>query len=240
MDLLDAIRRESEAFYAVAERADPARPVPPCPEWTIADLTWHLADVHWFWATIVEEQLHDPSAADRHAPERPAAHDATVAFGRSCVERLVTVLDGADDATPVWTWAPPHDVGFIRRQQVQEAAVHRWDMQVAAGDGPPDAIDADVAVHSIEQFLAVSLPGNVSEDEPLGGSVHLHCTDTSGEWFIHPDGRVEDIHAKGDVAIRGTASDLLLAMYGRVDAGALEVFGDEALGPAFLGTITIG
>jgi hypothetical protein len=36
-------------------------------------------------------------------------------------------------------------------------------------------------------------------------------------------------HAKGDVAARGTASSLLLFLYGRVPADDLEVFGDAAL-----------
>ena len=36
-------------------------------------------------------------------------------------------------------------------------------------------------------------------------------------------------HAKGDVAARGTASDLLLFLWGRVPATALEVFGDAEL-----------
>ena len=35
-------------------------------------------------------------------------------------------------------------------------------------------------------------------------------------------------HAKGDVAARGSASDLLLFLWGRVPADALEVFGDAA------------
>jgi hypothetical protein len=36
-------------------------------------------------------------------------------------------------------------------------------------------------------------------------------------------------HAKGDVAARGTASDLLLFLWGRVPADSLEVFGDADL-----------
>ena len=63
--------------------------------------------------------------------------------------------------------------------------------------------------------------------------MHLHCTDTGddvpGEWLLTltADGpTVEPVHAKGDVAARGTASDLDLYLWGRVDADALEVFGD--------------
>jgi hypothetical protein len=59
--------------------------------------------------------------------------------------------------------------------------------------------------------------------------VHIHCTDTSGEWLVHADGRVEPIHAKGDAAIRGTASDILLGLYDRIPLGDLDLIGDTSL-----------
>ncbi len=43
---------------------------------------------------------------------------------------------------------------------------------------------------------------------------------------------VERAHAKGDAAIRGTANDLLLWLWGR-DAGPVEILGDEALAADF-------
>ena len=46
-------------------------------------------------------------------------------------------------------------------------------------------------------------------------------------------------HAKGDVAARGTASDLLLFLWGRVPATALEVFGDAALLDRFRSAIRV-
>lgn len=140
------------------------------------------------------------------------------------------LLETTPDDVPVWTWAledSQHNVGFIRRHQVQEAAVHRWDIERAA-TGRPEPIEPDVAADSVDEILAVTLPWGVRPDKPLPASVHLHCTDIEGEWFIHPDGRVEPEHAKGDVAIRGTASDLLLALYTRVPIGELDVIGDAS------------
>ena len=68
-----------------------------------------------------------------------------------------------------------------------------------------------------------------------GETVHLHCTDTprtrvaSGSSRSRPTARRSTReHAKGDVAARGTASDLLLFLWGRVDPTQLEVFGDVA------------
>ncbi|MGH9231596.1 MAG: maleylpyruvate isomerase family mycothiol-dependent enzyme, partial [Acidimicrobiales bacterium] len=75
-----------------------------------------------------------------------------------------------------------------------------------------------------------------SENE--GKTLHLHATDVGGaeagegEWLVtlDPAGMtVEHRHARGDVAVRGTASDLLLLLWNRVGADRCEVFGDADL-----------
>ena len=228
MDHLAAIRRDADRFYAVAEEADPTRPVPSCPAWTIADLVHHLAETHWFWATDVEQRATDPSQVEAQKPARPAEHAAVVAWGREQVDRLVDALASTPDDVPVWTWAlqeADHTAGFVRRHQVQEAAVHRWDIEQAA-TGRAEPIDPEAAADSIDEMLAITLPWGVRGDKPLGGTVHLHLTDTEGEWFVHADGRVERLHQKGDVALRGSASDVLLVLYDRIPLDRLEVIGD--------------
>jgi uncharacterized protein (TIGR03083 family) len=236
MDFLAAIRRDSDRFYATADGADPARPVPACPDWTVADLVWHLAGVHWFWGSVVETRASEPDGLRQSHPERPTDYDDIVAWGRVQADRMIRILEATPDDVAAWTWAMEdrdHNVAFIRRHQVQEAAVHRWDIEDAA-TGRPQPIEPDVASDSIDEILAVTLPWDVDGDKPLPGSVHIHCTDTDGEWFVHPDGRVEPIHAKGDVAIRGTASDLLLGLYARIPATALDLIGDTSVAHALL------
>jgi uncharacterized protein (TIGR03083 family) len=238
MDFLAAIRRESDLFYATADSADPTLGVPSCPDWNIDDLVWHLGEVHWLWATDIETEATDPASIEAAKPARPARYPDLVTWGRGQADRMVSILERSDDATSVWTWSPPHQtVGFIRRHQVQEAAVHRWDIQNAATQSPPDPIDPEVASDSIDELLEVTLPWCVNDNKPLSGRVHIHCTDTAGEWFIQPTGTVEPIHAKGDVALRGTASDLLLAVYKRVSLDVLDVLGDDALGREFVDRI---
>jgi uncharacterized protein (TIGR03083 family) len=232
VDYLSIIRQEGERFYATALDADPVLGVPCCPDWRIADLIWHLGEVHWFWATDIELRASDPQQVEASKPGRPSAYVEVAAWGRSQLDRLLTVLASTPDDVPVWTWAlgeADHTVGFIRRHQVQETAVHRWDLQGAATSSDPDPIDPEAASDSIDEFLSVTLPWGVSHTKPLRGSVHLHCTDVAGEWFIEPDGRVERAHAHGDVAIRGTASDLLLALYNRIPIDSLDVVGEVYL-----------
>jgi hypothetical protein len=56
-DLLAAVRSESDRFAGALAAADPTAPVPCCPDWTAADLTWHLTEVQLLWATVVRERL---------------------------------------------------------------------------------------------------------------------------------------------------------------------------------------
>ena len=229
---LDVIRAESDRFYATAENADATLGVPSCPGWNIDDLVWHLGEVHWFWSQDIETRATGPEDVEKAKPARPTTYDELIAWGRSQADRLLHVLESTANDVAVWTWAldaADHTVGFIRRHQVQEAAIHRWDLQNAARTGSPDPIAPEVAADSVDEMLAVTLPWSVRPDKPLLGTVHLHCTDTEGEWFLHPDGRVEAIHQKGDVAIRGAASDLLLALYKRVPLDSVELIGNETL-----------
>ena len=239
MDFLTAIRRDSDRFYATADSADPTRPVPGCPDWTIADLVRHLGECHWFWGTDIETRASGPDEIEQAKPERPAGYGDDIAWGRAQADRLLHLLESTPDDVAVWTWAmddAQHNVGFIRRHQVQEAALHRWDIEMAA-TGRPQPIEADVASDAVDEILAITLPWGAHPDKPLPSSVHIHCTDTEGEWFVHPDGRVERIHAKGDVGIRGTASDLLLALYTRLPLEDLDVVGEAPHAQEFIDRI---
>src|SRR5262245_55278874 len=201
---LAAIATASKGFADAADAADLRAAVPACPGWDVSELVWHLLAVHYFWGTIAADRLQAPDAVEE--PERPSDDEIVARFRRGA-ERLVDVLGAADPATPVWTWAPQKDIAFITRHQAQETAVHRWDAEAAAGRDY--SIDPEIAADSIDEFLEMSAPATIEGAATLGGTVHLHCTDTPGEWFIQPtgDGAGLDItaeHAKGDVALRGT------------------------------------
>lgn len=240
MDFLAAIRRDSDLFYATAAQADPEIMVPSCPDWNIADLVRHLGRVHWFWGTVVELRASDPANLGQESPALPDDYRELIAWGRSQTDRMIRILETTPDETPAWTWAldeSDHTAGFTRRHQVQEAAVHRWDIQNAVAELPPDPIDAEVASDSIDEFLSATMPWSVKEDAALPGSIHIHCTDTPGEWLIQPDGQVEAVHAKGDVAIRGSASSILLALYGRVSLDDLDLIGEPTVARDLIGRL---
>ncbi|MEO7397519.1 MAG: maleylpyruvate isomerase family mycothiol-dependent enzyme [Ilumatobacteraceae bacterium] len=231
-DLLVALARDGSAFRdAIASIGSDVRVVS-CPGWDVADLVAHLSAVHHFWASVVEQRATSGAEIEQmtRVPDEGllAAYDATFM-------RLLDVLDSSDPATAVWTWSAQHDVAFVVRRMAQETAVHRWDAEHS--DGDTRAIDAQLAADGIDEFLAHFLDDGVSGAEPVGGSVHIHCADVAGEWTVRPSGAGYDVareHSKGDCALRGGASNLLLALWRRVPAGAIEIIGDTAVANRFL------
>ncbi|MGH3509763.1 MAG: maleylpyruvate isomerase family mycothiol-dependent enzyme [Nocardioidaceae bacterium] len=221
-DCTDAIATHSRGFAEAARRADPRTRIEKCPDWDVADLVWHLSEVHWFWATIARDLL-DAPPDDTLRPPRPADEGLIDAF-EAGADRLVTVLGAADQTAACWTWAGwQQNVAFITRHQVQEAAVHHWDAAHAAG--LPMSIAPEVAVDSIDEFLSFSVPSPEDPDDPpggsLGGTLLLRATDTGDGWRVRDDERPGTLSWESDPspgpAVEGTASDLLLWLYGRVE-----------------------
>jgi uncharacterized protein (TIGR03083 family) len=230
---VEAIRNHGLALANAAEGNFDAV-VTCCPGWVVADLVWHLREVHDFWGSIVNGLVDDPN----QVPEisRPTDNEQLIADYRAGVVWMADILAAADQAAPVWTWSHQKDVAFVTRHQVQEAAVHRWDAEIAAGKHID--IEPDVASDSVDEFLEHSTPGRYKEAAPLSGSVHLHATDTDGEWIIREDKNrnlsIVRGHEKADAALSATASDLLLTLYRRIEPDQSGVHGDLSVLSRFL------
>ena len=148
----------------------------------------------------------------------------------------MTALRAASPDQPTWAWGADQHACFWQRRLLHETVIHRADADLALGREP--TIDANVAIDGVDEFLD-NLPhatfSRVVKDlKGEGESLHLHCTDVDGEWLIklNPTGFTwEHGHAKGDVAVRGAASDLLLLLYGRrkPQSEHFQIFGDAAL-----------
>ena len=240
---VESARTSGEALAEAAE-GNLRRDVPSCPGWTVADLVFHVGSVELFWADVVAQATGQQETGEVHRPTPEELLD----WYRDAHRRLVSVLENADPAAECWTWGPPHTVGFACRRMAQEVAVHRWDAEQAVGaDVAP--IDPELAVDGIDEYLTYFLdrPGD-ARPEPVRGSLHLHCTDAEGEWLVaprHGAGDGDDLsggaaftvsvgHAKGDAAIRGPASDILLALWRRLSLDALDVVGDRSVAERFV------
>jgi len=232
-DLLEAeLANMERAFRA----ADPAAVVPSCPDWDVAALARHLGGIHRWVTHLVSitapERENAPKDPDR--PGEGASADAWADWLAEGGRRLVATLRPADPAATMWTWGDGGTVAWWTRRQLHETLVHRIDAELAAGAAW--TVDPEVAVDAIDEHL-----GNITASAYFSsgvanltgeGSLHLHATDTAGEWMIQltPHGfTITHDHGKGTVAARGRAQDLLAAVTNRGTTEALEVFGDADL-----------
>jgi uncharacterized protein (TIGR03083 family) len=226
---LASLQADADLLLATAGNAL-ARPVPSCPGWTCERLVGHVGRVYRWTAGWV-------ASGQSPEVERAPAGDAVVDWARAGLADLVAALGAVDPAVHVDTWAGRQPAGFWPRRMAIETAVHRVDAQLAVDDVTP--IGTALAVEGIDELFDVLLPLRGTGDLVRGGeTIHLHATDPDlgqdgeGEWLVTLGAdalAVEHAHAKGDVAVRGTASDLLLLLTNRVDLDRFQVFGDESL-----------
>ncbi len=233
---LDHLRADGEALIA-AFAAAPSAEVTSCPGWDLTDLAGHLSMV---WSMVAQTAITRPTTFEPPGPEAAMPEgdpDTVVTWLGETLDRLITALADAGTATPMWTWGEPQHSGFFHRRMTMETAVHRVDAQVAAR-GSADPVARDVAVDGIDELTEVGWRHQHGEPKtpPPAGTLHLHCTDGHGEWLIRSaDGAVvvTHEHAKGDTAVRGSASDLFLYLWRRPTAGPVEVLGDSAVATAW-------
>lgn len=246
LDYLAHIKQESDRFAAALAATDPAAQVPSCPDWSAADLLWHLTDVQWFWGTIAAGRLDSPDAAEHDKPERPSEPGAAQALFRTASRRLLDALaDGSDD-TPVWTWADDRTLGFIRRRQAHEALIHRLDAELSHGTVTP--MDAGLSADGVDEILRVMWgPRAWTTVRPGGADLLVSATDTGHAWRIRFDTASGTSPATGsryedepivaiteaeqgtppDGAVRAPAAVLDRWLWGRGDLG-VERTGDPA------------
>ena len=228
-DYCNALRREGHALTTAARAAGVDARVPSCPEWQIADLLGHVGRLHRWVAAIVESGGEHPS--DHWSDAEPPAAGERIDWFDGGVDLVTDTLLRAEPTTPAWSWTTDNTAGFWARRQANETAVHRWDAQTATDSTSP--IEHALAVDGVDEFFGlIPFWKRESTLHGAGESIHLHATDGDGEWFVRlaADGViVTKEHAKGDVALRAPASDLVLFLYGRIDPSVGEVFGDVSL-----------
>ena len=226
-DYISALRSNGNAAAQAARDMPIETTVPSCPEWTLRDLAHHLGS-HHRWVAGNLDQPPDGKAFKRR--EEPPADEAIPDWLEAGAEMLATKLAATDPAKPCWTWVPFDDsVGFWARRTAHETAMHRWDAQNA--DGEADAVEPELAADGVDEYLGI-LGAFRGRRFPEAGSIHLHSTDTPGEWLVRLDAagiQLTREHAKGDVAVRGPASDVLLVLMGRKTMVAVDVFGEAPL-----------
>lgn len=233
---IGALRTEGPAFATAVAEAPPETPVLSCPGWTVTDLAHHLSRAYLWVGTVLTAG--GTARPERHEVEPPAGLTPAQWYAQE-YERLTALLEGLDPEAPAWNFAPqPKKAGFWPRRVAHETAVHRWDAQLAIGAGDP--IEAKLASDGVSEVLDTWLPaGRRVRSGQWHGVVQLTATDAAQEWYLRLRGEGvalldtatildhDDHRARAQVT--GTASDLLLALMGRISFDTLGVAGDRTL-----------
>lgn len=231
-DLLATVPSSSAAMAAAARAAGLDAPVPSCPGWTVERLVDHTGKVLRLVGKVVETG----GPFDGRTLPSPPAGSLVVQWFEEMAATTVATLAALKPDDPLWNWADqPPVAAFWHRRMAHEIAVHGADAALAGGQAP--TIEPALAADGIDELLTVLLPAKAAlggADLRGLGSLHVHCTDTAGEWLVTPSASALEVtraHAKGDAALRGPASDLLLRLCNRGGGG--EVVGDASVVTTF-------
>jgi uncharacterized protein (TIGR03083 family) len=183
LDFLDHLELESARFAEAIDGARPEAPVPSCPDWNADDLLWHLAEVQWFWGTVVRERA-TGDQAEALKPPRPGDRAGLAAFFDRVSRELADVLAATPPDTPAWTWSEDHTVGFIRRRQAHEALIHRVDAELTAGRRTP--MDPGLSADGVDEALRVmyGVPPWGTFTPSGAGTLRLRASDTGNTWLV--------------------------------------------------------
>ena len=240
MDFRAALLEQTRDFGELIRDADPATPVPTCGEWTLKQLFRHVGRGNrWCTQIITDRRTEALAPREVRNGKPPEDLDAAIDWLNEGAQGLVDAVEQAGSNIKVWTFGGPHIPGWWIRRRVHEQTVHRADAVLALGrefDLPPD-----LAADGVSEWLALS----VAQYKPIarGQSLHLHATDDglgpTGEWSVVHDEEGLSwtyAHGKSDVAVRGRAVDLLLAITRRRTAAeaGVEVLGDAEVWDAWL------
>lgn len=205
---LDLLHRDGERLLEASE-GNTAAACPSCEGWTVDDLVFHVGSVYAHKLAALRLGR-APVKGEWQVPPEEASPEDDLAWCHAELHALAAELGRLPGDAPAWTWWPAEQtVGFWQRRMALETAVHRVDAELASGAVTP--VDAELALDGIDEVLHVMLAGSGVDD-------------VSGP--VVDAGRVT-VSVSG-TTIAGPASDLFLWLWGRGDAGHLEVLAGSA------------
>jgi len=232
LDFTSIISDEAARIVDGYEQDRSAR-VPWSDRWSVGTVARHVAGTHHVVAGIVEGR---PDAsfglfAELASPEKDAPE--FVEWFRSGTESLLGQLSSAPANDECWSWyADGRRVGWWARRMAHEAVVHRADIDAAVGER--FSVAAEIAADGIDEYLDVFVAASrAGANSPAGPTIAFECSDTTDCWCLDLSEaggrRVTREPRSSSLVLRGTAEDLLLAIWGRVPLSETDASGDVEL-----------
>lgn len=189
------------------------RPVPECEGWDGREVALHTAAVYLHKAAEISSgaEMPFPREALEDVPPGEALDGAWAT--------LVAELDTRSVDDPAHTWWPADQtVGFWLRRMAHETAIHRRDMESAAGGVTP--VDDELAVDGIDEALDPFLRWDWEDETAPGATgVSVRVESAGHAWVVTLDPRQAVLDRSGltpaSATIGGDPNAVLLWLWGR-------------------------
>jgi uncharacterized protein (TIGR03083 family) len=234
--LLAHLENDFALLRTAVAAADARAPIPTCPEWTVADLARHVAEVYLHKV----ECIRLGRIPDQWPPDSSTSDPAT-ALDEAHAELLAQFgAHEASDHAATW-YEPDQTVGFWIRRMAQETVIHRVDAELAA-QRPLAPIADDLSVDGIDEMLTRFLSyGSVRWQDEFGSLLDapderpISVITDVGSWQIVATAAGVLVTSQREAAdgsaawVRGAPDALLLWLWNRAGDDAVTSGGDRAL-----------
>lgn len=250
---LQLIEHDAALLAAAGRRTPAGTAIPSCPGWTVGDCVAHTAEVYQHKVACIRLGRR-PGDDYEQAP--PAGVDLLDWFDGSAA-LLLSELRARGPAAPAYTWWPSDQtVGFWYRRMAQETAVHRLDVEDAAGT--PGPIDPELALDGIDEVLDLFIsegwdtdmtPDEWGDVDPHAGEGKTIAVRSGGrawrstlgpatialERFDGEAGGAGEVEGEveGHASVSGEPEAVLLWLWGRRGDDVVDLGGDPAVLKAF-------
>ncbi|GAA3361477.1 MULTISPECIES: maleylpyruvate isomerase N-terminal domain-containing protein [Saccharopolyspora] len=230
--MLELIGVEGQLLTAATHDVHPDARVPGASGRTVAETIWFLGGQCEDALTWMGASEQDASAWV--VPDPASLREVTGRFTARLAELLAEFgTRPPGDACPTW-WPEEHSVRFWIRRMLHATAVHRVDVQGAAGV-PRTGIDADVALDGIDEALRLWLGYRL---HALGIHATRPCvlgvSTTGADWSVHAEPNRTVVHRTGpgahvsaDAVLGGDPEALYLWLWGRLPDREITTSGDQ-------------
>jgi uncharacterized protein (TIGR03083 family) len=154
---LDCLAADFTRLRAVVP-TDLGAPVPTCPGWTVAYLTYHVGEVY-LHKTLA---MRDGAEPESWPPKELADEDPLALLDRAYAAlREEFATRKPEDSAGTW-YGPDQTVGFWIRRMAHETVIHRIDAELGTRQ-PVAPIRPELAVDGIDELLRVFVAYSVAE-----------------------------------------------------------------------------
>jgi uncharacterized protein (TIGR03083 family) len=227
--LIDA---DAERLVAMGERGL-HEPVPSCPGWDVAEVLWHTAVVFEHKVRVMADNAWPD-------PWPPAEFDdrSEIDFLRRAKDDLFAEFSRHDIDEQTTTFGSDSTIGFWARRMALEAAVHRYDAELA--HAATTAIADDLAVDGVDEVLHVMLAGpwwseRVDTSHPVDAVVSVQTGGHAWSCELHERSAsvADEADASAAATVSGAPEPVFRWLWGRADDSEIERAGEAAVAAEF-------